>query len=135
MRNLVDHHQKRFAVCFFVLLIFAGGKQVVAGPLPMPLEVHLDLAEHIVVGKLTQMQETDVRRGNGVRWARATVTVRETLKGQSAKALSFLAASLVDPNYGGSSPPHVYKKGDSGIWIILPGGGDLAYVWSAPRGP
>jgi len=122
MRNGINHHQKVFAVCLFVSLVFAGGGRVFAGPLPMPLEVHLDLATHVVMGEVTQMQESDVQRGSGVRWGSATVTVRETLKGQAAKTLTFLVASWVDPNYGGSSPVRVRKKGDSGIWLIKPGG-------------
>ena len=122
MKNLVDHHEKRFALCFFALFIFAGGTHVLAGAPPMPLDVHLDLAEHVVVGELTQMQETDVSNER-VHYSRATVAVRETLKGQPAKTLSFRVASWVSPNYGGPSPIRVYKKGDSGIWVIQRGDG------------
>ena len=122
MKNLVDHREKRFALCIFALFIFAGGTRVLAGPPPMPLDVHLDFAEHVVVGELTQMQETDVSN-EWVHYSRATVAVRETLKGQPTKTLSFRVASWVSRNYGGSSPLRVYKKGDSGIWVIKPGDG------------
>ena len=89
-----------------------------AGPLPTPLIVALDLADHVVVGKLVGIEELvdpDGGSGNGVRWGRATVEVRETLKGEKVEKVAFKVATWVTPDYGGSSPPRVYKVGNEGI--------------------
>jgi hypothetical protein len=90
--------------------------------LPTPLIVALDLADHVVVGKLVGIEELvdpDGGSGNGVRWGRATVEVRETLKGEKVEKVAFKVATWVTPDYGGSSPPRVYKVGNEGIWVTL----------------
>ncbi len=122
MKNSSNQHQNQNSVrlCLLALFLFGACAQVFGGTTPMPLEAHLDLAQHVVVGELTQMQETDEERGDGVRCGRATVTVRETLKGPPEKTISFGVIRWVAPDYGGASSPRVHKIGDSGIWLVKP---------------
>jgi hypothetical protein len=109
---------------FVALAIYDGAG---AGPLLPPIEVDLDLAKHIVIGQITAIEEIDVKPGDGegVRWGRATVAVKEVLKGAPAQTVNFRVASGLK-NYGGSSPPHLRRVGDSGIWLI---GSHGAVMW------
>lgn len=90
-----------------------------AGPMPMPLEVDLDLADHVVVGVITQIAPEDNYLSDYERWGWVTITITEILKGDMRKSIRVRAATWVSPKHGGSSPPRVYKTGDSGIWVIM----------------
>lgn len=115
MRPIAIYHGMRRAI-LLGLFIIVNLSRATAGPLPMPLEVDLDMARHIVTGRLTQINDSNVQ--NGICWGRATVEVKEILKGAPAKTIDFLVVSYIEPNYGGPSILHVNKVGDSGIWLI-----------------
>ena len=101
-----------------ILIAFAGAYQAYAGPVPMPLEVHLDMAKDVAVGEITEIMESSFQPGNAAHWGYATVAVKETLKGVPAKIAKFLVVVKVDPGYGGSAILHPHEVGDSGIWLI-----------------
>ena len=113
---------KALGMSSFLSVLLMTATQTFACPPPMPLEVHIDLAQYIVVGEITQLQDTTVRHGDGVQWGQATVTVRDTLKGNATNAFSFIVATrhFSEDGAGWCSPPHVYKIGDSGIWVVQP---------------
>jgi hypothetical protein len=104
---------------FFALMI---GKTAMAGPIPMPLEAQLDLSERVVIGKLTQIDNSIPQKDSQIRWGKATVAVQEVLKGEKTGEITFLATTGVGPDYGGSWAVPVYKVGVSGIWLIMPDG-------------
>ena len=93
---------------------------VSAGPVPMPLICRLDLAERVVVGKITAIADDAEKSGDQVLVSTATLTIQRVVKGEAPEALKVRVATWVSPEYGGSSPPHVRKIGDEGIWIINP---------------
>ncbi len=93
-----------------------------AGPLPMPLVCHLDLADRIVVGKIVKMGSLRGEPGNIARDCTATVEVRETLKGRPVKTVDITVAGWLNRKNAHfmASPPTVRKVGDDGIWLINP---------------
>jgi hypothetical protein len=99
---------------FVTLVIYEG---VGAGAVPPPIEEDIDLAKHIVIGQITAIEETDTKPGAGERWGRATVKVKEVLKGNPDQTINFRVVSGL--NYsGGASIPQIRRVGDSGIWLI-----------------
>lgn len=99
--------------------IFVGTYQAAAGPLPMPLEAHLDMATQVVVGRITRIQETD--SGPGERRGRATVAIKEVLKGTPAKTVSFVVemeTRVPNSDSEAMAPRETHKVGDFGVWLI-----------------
>ena len=96
-----------------------------AGPVPLPLDGELDLAQTIVLGKIVSLKDASTD-SSGVEKATATIEVQEVLKGpKDAKTLDVPVATLVPkeaPAAEIASLPRTYKKGDEGIWVIMPGG-------------
>ena len=96
-------------------------KQAVAGFTAMPLKANLDLAQTVVVGKITDIaREKEEHHGNLV-WGSATVTVSGVLKGEKANTVKMTVVMQMPPEPA-QSPPHVYRVGDEGIWVIMPDG-------------
>lgn len=111
----------------WTMLIAAAGilgllflSTVFAGPVPMPLKAHLDLAKTVVVGKITDIVK-EKEEGNVVQGT-ATIAVSETLKGTPAKEIKTTVVMYLDTksSAGMASPPRVYSKGDEGIFVITP---------------
>ena len=107
------------------LLVIIDFPQAMAGAVPMPLEVNLDMAQYVVIGRITQIEEPNVPKANGISWGQATVEINEVLKGTQAKTINFRVATGRSKNYGGSSSPRrgssplrIRRVGDSGIWLI-----------------
>lgn len=88
------------------------------GPVPPPMEVDLDLAKHVVVGRITEFDKEFDPQG-GLQEATATIAVKEILKGPKQ---TFVKAEAVigigKAGWGGAWIPHIRKKGDSGVWIL-----------------
>ncbi len=100
------------------LFVIVDFSRAMAGSIPMPIEVNLDMARYVAIGRITQIKEPNVPNADGIRWGQATVEVNEVLKGPQAKTINFRVATEVSKNYGGSSPPRTHRAGDSGIWLI-----------------
>jgi len=94
----------------------------VAGFIAMPLKADLDLAQTVVVGKITDIARKMGQRDGKLVWGRATVAVSDVLKGGKTKKMKMTVAMRVDREYGAQSPPRVYSVGDEGIWVIMPDG-------------
>ena len=103
-----------------IFVALTGTYRAYAGAVPMPLEARLDMAKDVVVGELIKIEETDAQPvGGGVHWGRATIAVKETLKGISTKTVQCLVVSRVDPIYRGAAQGwRTFRVGDSGIWLI-----------------
>jgi len=108
-----------------VAAVWAAAAEVEAGPIPPPVEVDLDLACNVVVGRLVDLGDPGDGRGDGVRYGQATVAVTETLKGPPRESVDFRTIAFVPANWGGAAPLRAHKVGDAGIWIIRDGGGVL----------
>ena len=106
--------------CISATCAVLGVGSVSAGPVPMPLICRLDLADRVVVGKITAIADDAEKSGDHVMVSTATLTIQRVVKGEAPEALKVRVATWVGPAYGGSSPPHVRKIGDEGIWIINP---------------
>lgn len=99
--------------------VFAG--DVMAGFTAMPLKAELDLAQTVVVGKITDIaKEKEEYEGKLVRGV-ATVAVSEVLKGREAHEVKMDVAMQMDRDLARmmQSPSHVYRAGDEGIWVIM----------------
>jgi len=100
--------------------VFAG--DVMAGFTAMPLKAELDLAQTVVVGKITGIaEEKDEYEGRLVR-GRATVAVTEVLKGRETNEVKMDVVMRMDRDLAMQSPPRVYGVGDEGIWVIMSDG-------------
>src|SRR3989339_520597 len=128
MRN--EHNQRclwirwAFTVCA-VLFLCANAY---SGPLPPPMEVELDLAKNVVVGRIADFDKEFDPKG-GLQTATATIEVSRTLKGPEDSTVS--AAAVVGigaAGWGGSWAPNIRKKGDSGVWILGNASGTFGLV-------
>jgi len=102
--------------------VFAG--DVMAGFTAMPLKAELDLAQNVVVGKITDIaKEKEEYEGKLVRGL-ATVAVSEVLKGQETNEAKMAVVMQMDRDLASmmQSPSHVYRAGDEGIWVIMSDG-------------
>ena len=108
------------ALVAIATLLFTIVDNAVAGPAPMPVEVHLDLASHVVVGQITGLEQIKGKDISGDRWAIATIHVQKTLKGSNSNSLS--VKLITDVNSGPWRPLILrpFKTGDSGIWVVAP---------------
>jgi hypothetical protein len=97
------------------------------------MEVDLDLARNVVVGRLTRIDEPGVDRGDGVRWAQARVEVTEILKGLPCRSIDFRAVTFVASNWRGPTPLATHKVGDSGIWVLTESDGILSDTHFLPE--
>ncbi|HLX65257.1 MAG TPA: hypothetical protein VKX17_28570 [Planctomycetota bacterium] len=99
-----------------------------AGSGSEPFEAQLDLAEHVVVGEIIEIKESDFVQPSATHYfvptiyGVATVAIKENLKGAQAESIKFvvpirlgaLTATII----------HTRRVGDSGIWLILTEGGE-----------
>jgi len=102
--------------------VFAG--DVMAGFTAMPLKAELDLAQAVVVGKITDIaKEKEEYEGKLVRGV-ATVAVSEVLKGRETNEVKMSVAMQMDRDLAEAmqSPSRVYGVGDEGIWVIMSDG-------------
>src|SRR5579863_8519033 len=84
----------------------------------------LDQASLVVIGKITALERLPDQsnywdHGNFADWGRATVEVKETLKGNPSPQASFIvemAENSVTSN--GARMPNLRHVGDSGIWLV-----------------
>lgn len=107
----------------FGMILLIGVRSVIAGPVPMPAEAHLDLAKSVVVGQITQITPLDVQIAQGVHYGRATIVVKEMLKGSSDTTIKAIVATSYGPEFNqgaANEPEHPHKVGDSGIWLLSP---------------
>lgn len=88
------------------------------GPLPPPMEVGLDLAEHVVVGKITSIEGSALAPAGGLQNGIATITVTKTLKGPAKDQIETKVVVGVGSSYSGSWAPKTRRIGDSGVWIL-----------------
>ena len=100
-------------------VLFVG--QSVAGIPGLPLRAELDLAQTVVVGKITNIVKQKEVNGGALVWGRASVAVSVVLKGEKANEVKATVAMQIDPNFGSAmaSTPRVYRVGDEGIWVIM----------------
>ena len=111
-----------------VMLGLLCSGDTLAGFMATPLRADLDLAKMVVVGKIIDIVKDKEEYEGKMVWGRATVAVSEPLKGTTAKEITMLVVMHLDrENLGRSmqSPPHVYRKGDEGLWIIMADGRPL----------
>ena len=94
------------------LFVLLGFGQAAAVPPPRPLEIRLDMASGVVVGQVVRVER--IVSPDGAHRTRATLSVKETLKGAPAKTIESAAY------YEGLT------AGDSGIWLI---GADGQIIW------
>jgi len=105
--------RKLVASCLLAVCLTAlSAGEAVAGPVPLPLQAELDLAQTVVVGKITGA----VCNGDAQQ-ATAEVTVSEVLKGPKADKILIKIAIEVPP--GAASAQRVYRGDEEGIWIIM----------------
>lgn len=93
-----------------------------ACPPERPLEAQLDLAETVVSGTIVKLEPDPKERDMALRHGTATIEVKETLKGAHRPSVLVTVEISVTKDYRGCSIPSIRKLGDSGIWVILPGG-------------
>lgn len=104
------------------LFVLAGANPIVAGPAPV-LEVDLEAAEHVFVGQIVSIedvQENNAQPAGHVHQGRATITVKEVLKGKQAKSVEVFVATRIEPYSfpGPAAIAHICRVGDVGIWLI-----------------
>ncbi len=118
MRNDQDPQclwiRRALAVCA-VLFLCANAYP---GPLPPPMEVELDLARNVVVGRIAHFDKEFDPKG-GLQTATATIEVSRTLKGPEDKTVSAVAVvGIGTAGWSGAWAPNIRKKGDAGVWIL-----------------
>jgi len=96
----------------------------VAGLPGLPLKAELDLAQRVVVGKITEIAKEKEEYDGKMVWGLATVVVSKVLKGEKADQIKMPVVMQMDRNLAMAmaSSPHVYRVGDEGIWVIMPDG-------------
>lgn len=115
--RLIRHGQTPWLACWaFVGCLLTS--PVWAGPLPMPLEAHLDLAKDVVCGEVVELEPVADERQGHVHYANATIAISETLKGKSKGKIMVRVVVKVDPEYEGNAILHAHRLGDAGIWVI-----------------
>jgi hypothetical protein len=87
----------------------------------LPLEAELDIAQKIVVGKITKIEVTKIEYDGKMQSGTATISVEETLKGGDEKTVTTSVVMRLDREIDEKmqSPPRVFKVGDEGIWLIM----------------
>ena len=116
---MINHRVSQWRLLFISLTLtiaFFSSTVASAGPAPAPLEIQIDTAVHVVVGRITQMDNTEMR--NGLQWATATITVEKLLKGPAVKQIKTRVVCGVSKNYGGSWAPSLRRIGNYGVWIL-----------------
>jgi len=114
--------KKSRAIDHLLLMILSAGcsYQVLASGLPMERAELVSQSELIVIGKLSDRKELDAT------WATATLSIRETLKGD-ATVKKLTTKFLARP---GSTATWTYSGDEDGIWFLKKEGeGDKA-TWS-----
>lgn len=88
------------------------------GPQPPPMEVELDLAEHVVIGRIVELDKEFDPKG-GFQRATATIEIGRTLKGRDSKTVNAeVVIGVGAADRVRAWAPHIRQKGDSGIWIL-----------------
>jgi hypothetical protein len=92
-----------------------------AGFWALPIEAELDLADRVVVGRIVRIAEHKTKYDGDMRTGLATISVDETLKGPAEKTIviRIVTRMTAGPGHTMQSPPRVYARGDSGIWVIM----------------
>jgi hypothetical protein len=104
------------------LLVAYAAIPAYAGFWALPIEAELDLADRIVAGKIIKIDPIQGDQAGNMRMGRATIAVDETLKGAKADTIEATVVVHLDHGDGMQSPPRIYNKGNSGIWVIMPDG-------------
>jgi len=110
------------SIIHLLLLTLSAGcsYQALASGLPMERAELVSQSELIVIGKLSDRKELDAT------WATATLSIRETLKGD-ATVKKLTMKFLAKP---GSTATWTYSGDEDGIWFLKKEGeGDKA-IWS-----
>ncbi|MHC4563501.1 MAG: hypothetical protein ACYS8X_12105 [Planctomycetota bacterium] len=119
-----SEHRQIISVIAFLTFGLLAFRTAFGGLPSLPLRADVDLAEFVVVGKILEIEKAKEDHNGDLIWGRATLQVREVLKGEAAERLQItvvmhLAKGL---SMDMASPPHVYHNGDEGIWVIRPDG-------------
>jgi hypothetical protein len=116
-------------VALACLLFLAAPIASFAGPTSLPLEGQLDLAQLVAIGKIDRIDDVKTDE-SGASTGTAVIQVEEVLKGimPSKQVIAVKVYTDIPRQMAVSmaSPPHLYKAGDEGIWLIMPDG-DLSY--------
>jgi hypothetical protein len=92
---------------------------------PWPIEVELDHADRVVVGKITDINQLRLDPNSRWEYGTATIAVSNTLKGPIANIIEI--GVVIDDKSGiggGSQIPVIRHIGDSSVWIgthLVPG--------------
>ena len=108
-------------ISLLVIMVSAGlvcSRSAAISGVGLPLEVRLDLAKSVVVGKVTRIVKDDAVKSSGLEWGTAIIEVSKVLKGATAKSIEMKCVTSVAPNYGGSGAVYTTRTGESGIWVI-----------------
>ena len=124
MRYIMGKTSKIAALqlALFGLFVLANAGPIVAGP-AWVLEVDLDAAARVFVGQIVSIEadgNDSQTRPSEVHYGRATIAVKEVLKGEPAEFVAARVITRVDlyPEPGPASPPQIRRVGDVGIWLI-----------------
>jgi hypothetical protein len=115
------------AVCQRFVLAIAGicsALPAYAGFWALPIEAALDLADRVVVGKITGIDGIHSEYDGQMQLGKATISVDEALKGSNEKTISISVVTRIEHDlaFAMQSAPHRYAQGDSGIWVVMPDG-------------
>ena len=118
MRLEYSINRTRTQWAFAVNALLMTCMTALCGPTPPPLEVQLDLANHVVIGHIVELDKEFNSHGS-LQTATATIAVSRTLKGPVQKTVkAIVVIGTGSTGWGGSRTYHPRKKGDSGIWIL-----------------
>jgi|GEM_PF-3764674 len=116
---MINHRVSQGRLLFISLTLtiaFFSSNVVSAGPAPAPLEIQIDTASHVIVGRIVHVENTEI--SSGLQWATVTIAVEKVLKGPAINQIKSRAVCGVSENYGGSWAPRIRSKGDYGVWIL-----------------